>query len=56
MRRQLAIFFLLCTALSFAQEVNDISEADAKPNNTLEIVGFSVPVQVVDSLIVKNDR
>ena len=55
MRRQLAIFFLLYTALSFAQEVNDIKEADAKLNNTLEIVGFSVPVKVVDSLIVTND-
>ena len=55
MRRQLAVFFLLYTALSFAQEVNDIKEADAKLNNTLEIVGFSVPVKVVDSLIVTND-
>ena len=55
MRRQLAVFFLLYTALSFAQEVNDITEVDAKLNNTLEIVGFSVPVKVVDSLIVTND-
>ena len=55
MRRQLAVFFLLYNALSFAQEVNDIKEADAKLNNTLEIVGFSVPVKVVDSLIVTND-
>ena len=55
MRRQLAVFFLLFTPLTFAQEIDDKKEAEAKPKNTLEVMGFSVPVQVVDSLTVLND-
>ena len=55
MRRQLAVFFLLFTPLTFAQEIDDKKEAEADSNNTLEVLGFSVPVQVVDSLTVLND-
>ena len=55
MRRQLALFFLLFTPLIFAQEIDDKKKAEANPNNTLEVMGFSVPVQVVDSLTVLKD-
>ena len=55
MRRQLAVFFLLLTPLTFAQEIDDKKKAEANSSNTLEVLGFSVPVQVVDSLTVSND-
>ena len=55
MRRQLAAFFLLFTPLTFAQEIDDKKKAEAYSSNTLEVLGFSVPVQVVDSLTVSND-
>ena len=55
MRQQLAVFFLLFTPHTFAQEIDDKKEAEANSNNTLEVMGFSVPVQVVDSLTVLND-
>ena len=55
MRRQLAVFFLLLTPLTFAQEIDDKKKAEANSSNTLEVLGFSVPVQVVDSLNVSKD-
>lgn len=56
MKRLLLIFLLMVLSLTHAQEKKD-READAvAPTNTLEITGFSVPVEAVsDSLTVVVD-
>ena len=55
MRRQLAFFLLLFTTLSFAQKISETNKPNPTSKNTLEVKGFSVPVEVVDSLEVEND-
>lgn len=55
MRRQFSVFFILFTTFAFAQEIDNIQQKDSESNNTLEVAGFSVPVQAVDSLSVAND-
>ena len=55
MRRQLAFFLLLFTTLSFAQKISETNNPNPTFKNTLEVKGFSVPVEVVDSLEVVND-
>jgi hypothetical protein len=56
MKRLLLVFLLVAGYLSHAQENQDTENADAEPNNTLEVTGFSVVVEEVsDSLSVGID-
>lgn len=56
MKRFLLIFLLMVVSVTYAQENQDLDQTGAAPSNTLEISGFSVPVEAVsDSLSVVND-
>ncbi len=56
MKRLLLVFLLMVAYQTHAQEDQDIQDTVDKPNNTLEVTGFSVtPEEVSDSLSVAND-
>jgi hypothetical protein len=57
MKRFLLVFLLMVTYLTHAQENQDTEDTAAAPNNTLEVIGFSViDEEVSDSLSIANDR
>lgn len=56
MKRLLLVFLLMVAYQTHAQEDQDIQDTVDKPNNTLEVTGFSViPEEVSDSLSIAND-
>ena len=56
MKRFLLVFLLMVTYLTHAQENQDTEDTAAAPNNTLEVIGFSViDEEVSDSLSIAND-
>ena len=56
MKRLLLVFLLMVTYLTHAQENQDTEDTAAAPNNTLEVIGFSViDEEVSDSLSIAND-
>ena len=56
MKRFLLVFLLMVTYLTHAQENQDAEDTAAAPNNTLEVIGFSViDEEVSDSLSIAND-
>ncbi len=56
MKRLLLVFLLMVTYLTHAQENQDTEDTAVAPNNTLEVIGFSViDEEVSDSLSIVND-
>ena len=56
MKRFLLVFLLMVTYLTHAQENQDTEDTAAAPNNTLEVIGYSViDEEVSDSLSIAND-